>query len=67
VSLAAPAEAPAQERLLRVSEAAKRLDCSPEWVRMLGRRGDLVIHKLGTRSHRVTESSLLAFLARTRA
>jgi hypothetical protein len=56
----------AEDRLVKISDAARRLDCSPEWVRHLARRGELVLHKLGTRSHRVTASSLNDYIARTR-
>jgi excisionase family DNA binding protein len=63
------ATAPAlpEDRLLKISEAARRLDCSPEWVRILARRGDLELHKLGPKSYRVSESSLSAYIARARA
>jgi excisionase family DNA binding protein len=54
------------DRLVKISEAARRLDCSPEWVRKIAQRGELELHKLGPKSYRVTESSLLDYLARTR-
>jgi len=59
-------ESPPEDRLIRVAEVARLLDCSPQRVRALGRHGELVIHKLGPRSSRVTESSLRAYLDRTR-
>jgi len=62
----ASAPIPTDDRLLKISEAARRLDCSPEWVRMLARRGELELHILGPKSHRVTESSLNDYIARTR-
>jgi excisionase family DNA binding protein len=62
----ATAPAPVEERLLKISEAARRLDCSPEWVRQLGRRGELEVLKLGPKSYRVTERSLAAYIERAR-
>ena len=62
----ATAPAPVEDRLLKISEAARRLDCSPEWVRLLARRGELELLKLGPKSHRVTERSLNEYIARAR-
>jgi excisionase family DNA binding protein len=53
------------ENLFSISTAAARLDCHPETLRRIIRRGELTAAKVG-RDWRVRESDLTAFLqART--
>lgn len=63
----APAPTETEDRLVKIAEAARRLGCTPEWVRSLAKRGELELYILGPKSHRVTESSLAAYIARSRA
>jgi hypothetical protein len=54
----------AEERLVKIRDAADRLSCSPSKVRQLAAAGELVLVPLGPRSHRVTEASLERFIRR---
>lgn len=66
LATASPLPSETEDRLVKISEAAFRLGCSPEWVRILAKRGELDLHRLGPKSYRVTDSSLRAYIERTR-
>lgn len=49
-------------KLLKVKEVADYLKCTTNWVYILVRQGKLKTVKVGSRSVRITEESLTAYL-----